>query len=285
MSNNCNSKNKIRNGGKYVRIVLICCLMVSVLISLYPFIYMAFISLMETTTMKLSIDRILTTDYTLGNYISLFNNADYLRYIKNSAIISVYAVAMTCIVSAMAAYAFAKKQFRGRSFLFVVYLSTMMIPTQVTLIPCFLILKQLNMLSTYSAMVLPTCGAFGTLLIHQFLKKLPNDLLEAAEIDGCGEVFKFVRIVLPLIKPVIISLAIFTFINVWGSLVLPLIVNTDAKMTPLTVAIASMKTAMTATNYGYMMAASVIAFLPPFVLYLFLQKKFIEGIALSGIKM
>ena len=234
--------------------------------------------------MKLSLERILSAHYTLDNYRSIFRENDFLLYLKNSAIVTAYAVVVTCLISAMAAYAFAKKRFPGRKWMFVVYLATMMIPGQVTLIPCFLILKTLGMLNTYSAMVLPTCGAFGTLLVHQFLQTLPDDLLEAADIDGCSEIHKFICVVLPLIKPVLVSLAIFTFISVWGSLLLPLIVSTKAEMTTLTVAIASMKTAMTQTNYGFMMAASVISFLPPFILYCFLQKQFVEGIALSGTK-
>lgn len=272
------------DGNRVVRTVLIIILSFCVLISIYPFIYMLFLSFMETTSMKLSVERILSAHYTLDNYRSIFRENDFLLYLKNSAVVTVYAVVVTCLISAMAAYAFAKKRFPGRKWMFVVYLATMMIPGQVTLIPCFLILKTLGMLNTYSAMVLPTCGAFGTLLVHQFLQTLPDDLLEAADIDGCSEIHKFICVVLPLIKPVLVSLAIFTFISVWGSLLLPLIVSTKAEMTTLTVAIASMKTAMTQTNYGFMMAASVISFLPPFILYCFLQKQFVEGIALSGVK-
>ena len=276
---------KIREGSRTVKIILLVVLLLSVLISVYPFLYMLFISFMQTDTMKLDLGRIVHARYTLANYRAIFREANFLLYIRNSAIMTLYAVIVTCLVSAMAAYAFAKKRFPGKNWMFVLYLATMMIPSQVTLIPCFLILKELGMLNTYSAMALPTCGAFGTLLVHQFLEKLPDDLLEAADIDGCSEIRKFTQIVIPLIRPVLISLAIFTFISVWGSLVLPLIVSTKAEMTTLTVAIATMKTSMTKTNYGFMMAASVISFLPPFVLYLFLQKQFVEGIALSGTKM
>lgn len=169
--------------------------------------------------------------------------------------------------------------------MFAAYLATMMIPGQVTLIPTFLILKKLALLNTYSALGLTSCGAFGVFLIRQFMEKLPNDLLEAADIDGCGELRKLFQVVLPLVKPVLISLAIFTFISVWGSLVLPLITNTDADMTTLTVALANIKTNRTQTNYGFMMAASTVSFLPPFLLYLLMQKQFVEGIALSGMKM
>lgn len=268
-----------------IKILFLVILLASFVVCLYPFLYMALLSFMETTTMKLDLDRVLHASYTLENYKKIFGEANFLLYFKNSTITTTYAVIVNCLTAAMAAYAFAKKRFPGNRILFLCFLATMMIPGQVTLIPCFLILKALGMLNTYSAMALPSCGAFGILLIHQFMQQLPNDLLDAADIDGCGEFRKFTSIVLPLIKPVLISLAIFTFINVWGSLVLPLIVNTKAEMTTLTVAVANMKTNMTQTNYGFMMAGNVISFLPPFILYLFLQKQFVEGIALSGTKM
>lgn len=285
MNINSKNKNKIKDQLVIVRVLLIALLILGAVISIYPFVYMLILSMMKTNTMKLDINRIMNAQWTTENYTKVFKEANFLMYFKNSAITTFYAVVVNCLTSAMAAYAFAKKKFQGKNGIYIVYLATMMIPSQVTLIPCFLILKSLGMLNTFSAVALPSCGAFGVLLIHSFMDSIPNDLLEAADIDGCGELKKFTRIVLPLIKPVIISLAIFTFISVWGSLVLPLIVNTKHEMTTLTVAIANMKTNKMASNYGFIMAASTVSFLPPFILYLFLQKQFVEGIALSGTKM
>ena len=274
-----------REGSTVVRVILAIVLIISAFISIFPFLYMLALSLMETSTMKLSWERLISAKYTLDNYKMAFKNGAFLTYIKNSTLITLYAVVVNCLVSAMAAYAFAKKKFFGNRTMYTLYLATMMVPGQVTLIPTFLILKEMGMLNTYSAVALPTCGAFGVLLIYSFMKQgVPDELLEAAELDGCSEVRKFTRIVLPLLKSVIISLAIFTFINVWGNLVLPLVVYTDSDMTTITQAVASMKTSHTATKYGYIMAGNVIAFLPPFILYLFLQKQFVEGIALSGTK-
>ena len=275
-----------REGSNTVRFILAFVLIISAFISIFPFLYMAALSLMETSTMKLSWDRLINATYTLDNYHMAFKQGTFLTYIKNSTIITLYAVVVNCLVSAMAAYAFAKKRFYGSRTMYTVYLATMMVPGQVTLIPTFLILKEMGMLNTYSAIALPTCGAFGVLLIYSFMKQgVPDELLEAADLDGCSEIRKFTHIVLPLLKSVIISLAIFTFINVWGNLVLPLVVTTDSDMTTITLAVANMKTSHTATKYGYIMAGNVIAFLPPFILYLFLQKQFVEGIALSGTKM
>ena len=194
-----------------------------------------------------------------------------------------YACFIVCLTSSMAAYAFAKKRFFGRDKIFYLFLMTMIIPTESLLIPTFLIVKEMGLLNTFTGLTLPLYSAFGVILIRSFMKGLPDDLLEAADIDGCGEVRKFVTVVLPLIKPALISLTIFTFISAWGSLLWPL-VTASGDMTTVTTAVANMKSNNHKTNYGAMMAASTIAFMPPFVLYLFLQKQFVEGIALSGIK-
>ena len=274
-----------REGSTVVRVILAIVLIISAFISIFPFMYMLALSLMETSTMKISWERLATAKYTLDNFKMAFKQGAFLNYIKNSTIVTLYAVVVNCLVSAMAAYAFSKKKFFGSRIMYTLYLATMMVPGQVTLIPTFLLLKEMGMLNTYSAVALPTCGAFGVLLIYSFMKQgVPDELLEAAELDGCSEIRKFTRIVLPLLKSVIISLAIFTFINVWGNLVLPLVVYTESDMTTITLAVANMKTSHTATKYGYIMACNVIAFLPPFILYLFLQKQFVEGIALSGTK-
>ena len=160
-----------------------------VVISVFPFIYMVLISLMDTTSMKLSVERIMNAKWTIEHYIGLFGEkGGFLRYILNSTVVTIYACVVTCLISAMAAYAFAKKKFFGRDKIYFVYLMTMMIPSQALLIPTFLIVKACGMLNTYSSLALPTINAFGVILVHSFMKNLPNDLLEAADIDGCGEI-------------------------------------------------------------------------------------------------
>lgn len=265
--------------------VLRLLLIMLIVVSIFPFAYMLILSLMNTTTMSLNMDKIRTADWTFQNYVNLFSGegGGMLRFIINSTVVTVYAVVVTCLVSAMAAYAFAKKKFLGRDKLYYVYVMTMMIPSQALLIPTFLLVREMGLFNTYTSLALPTFNAFGVMLVRSFMKSLPDDLLEAADIDGCGEIRKFVTIVLPLIKPVMVSLAIFTFINVWGSLLWPLVVA-SGDMTTITQAVANMKNALSQPNYGYIMAATTVAFLPPFILYVFLQKQFVEGIALSGIK-
>lgn len=233
--------------------------------------------------MKLTLDRILHAKWTLDNYRDLLVAGNFFRYILNSIVVSIYACFVNATVSSMAAYAFAKKKFPGRQSLFSFYLATMMIPAQVLLIPQFIIVRNMGFLNTYTALALPTVDAFGTIMIHSFVKNLPSDLLEAADIDGCSEARKFVSIVLPLIKPAIVSLVIFTFISIWGSLLWPLIASSGDMMT-VTLAVANLRNNFTTVRYGLVMAGTTCAFLPPFILYLILQKQFVEGIALSGVK-
>ena len=139
------------------------------------------------------------------------------------------------------------------------------------------------MLNTFSAMILPIVGAFGVFLMRQFAMGLPDELLEAASIDGCGEARTFTQIVLPLMRPVIISLTIFTFISEWNDFVWPLIVVTDDQHTPLTLGLSTLS-GLYKTNYGLVMAGATLTFLTPFILYIFLQRQFMEGIVMTGIK-
>lgn len=259
-------------------------LLIMVILSVFPFIYMFIISIMDTTSMKLTWDRIANATYTLKNYEQLFfGNGRFGMYILNSTIVTLYACAVTCVVSSMAAYVFAKKRFTGSRLIYNLYVMTMMIPGQVILVAQFLVVKELGLLNTYTGMTLPQYYAYGVIMLRSFMKNLPTELFEASEIDGCNEVKKFLNIVIPLMKPALISLAIYTFFNVWGNLLWPLVAASGDKMT-ITQAIASMQSGIAVTHYGSMMAASTIAFLPPFILYLILQKQFVEGIAVSGIK-
>lgn len=259
-------------------------MLVLIILSVFPFIYMFLISIMDTNSMKISWDRLIHATYTLDNYKQLFSgNGRFAMYILNSSIVTVYACLVTCVVSSMAAYVFAKKQFVGNKVIYNLYVMTMMVPSQAILIPQFLIVKRLGLLNTYTGISLPMYYAYGVVMLRSFAKNLPTDLFEAAEIDGCNEIRKFLNIVLPLMKPALISLAIYSFFNVWGNLLWPLVVASGDKMT-ITQAIATMQSGISVTHYGYMMAASTVAFLPPFILYLILQKQFVEGIAVSGIK-
>lgn len=263
-----------------MKIVAGMILLVLAMVALLPFVYMIIVSFTQKSALDL---RFAGEAFNLKNYKNVFSNLNIGRAMFNSIVVTGGACFLNTIIASMAAYGFSKKEWRGRDQIFMLYLITLMVPGQVTLIPVFTIMKSLNLLNTHIALMLPIVNAFGVFLIRQFMMGIPNELIEAARIDGCGDFRIFWQIVIPLIKPVLISLMIFTFISSWNDFIWPLVVCTDEKMHTLTLVISTLK-GNYSTNYGLVMAGSVLAFLPPFVLYLALQKQFVEGIALSGIK-
>lgn len=251
-----------------------------VVVSLYPFVFMLLTSLTQKRIMSASFD---FSAMDLRNYQNLFSNFALLTYVKNSLLVVSCACFFNVVIASLAGYAFAKKQFPLKEAIFWLYLATLMMPGQVILIPVFTIMKGLGLLNTYPALFLVILDAFGVFLMRQFMEGIPDELLEAARIDGCGELGIFCRVVLPLSRPVVVSLVVFTFITSWNDFIWPLILVTQDKMKTLTLAL-SMLQSNYGTNYGLVMAGATMAFVFPFVLYCFLQKEFVEGIALSGIK-
>ena len=246
-----------------------------------PFLYMFMTSLRVSYTaynFKFTLDEL-----TLGNYREIFQNTNFVIYFLNSLFISGSGVMLNVIFSSMAGYAFAKLEFRGRDKIFFFMLLTLIIPSQVTLLPLYVIMRKLGWLNTYMALILPIPTAMGVFIMRQSVLKVPKDLIDCARIDGCSEAKIFLEVVLPLIKPAIIALSIFTFIGAWNEFLWPLIATTSDSMRTLTVGMASMNAQYT-VNYGLVMAGSTLTFLPSFIIYLILQKRFVEGVTLSGIK-
>lgn len=265
---------------KLIQVLWAILLIFPVVLAITPFVYMFIMSLTQSKTLNFHLD---LSEMSLVNYSRVIKGFDFLVYFKNSVIVTVCACVFNCIVSAMAAYGFAKKKFPGRDTLFSLYLATLMIPGQVVLIPLFIIMRNLGLMNSYLALFLPIVNAFGVFLIKQFMVSVPDELLESASIDGSGEIRTFMTIVVPLIKPVIVSLTVFTFINIWNDFVWPLVIVTDSSMQTLTLALQVLQ-GNYRTNYGLVMAGATLTFLPPFLLYVAMQKQFVEGIALSGLK-
>lgn len=187
------------------------------------------------------------------------------------------------MIATLAGYAFAKKKFPFKEGIFWIYLATLMMPGQVILIPVFTIMKNMGLLNTYPSLFTVILDAFGVFLMRQFMEGIPDELIESARMDGCGEFKIFTRIILPLSKPVVISLVVFTFITSWNDFIWPLVMITHDDMKTLTLGLSMLQNNYV-SNYGLVMAGATLAFLFPFILYCFLQRKFVEGIALSGIK-
>lgn len=245
-----------------------------------PLVYMLLLSLTQSGTpyFKLSDIR-----FDFINYRIALTKNNYGRAALNSLLVVAGACVWTCLVSAMAGYGFEKKPIPGKEIIYKIFIATMMIPSQVTIVPLFILMQKMGLLNTYSALILPMAGAFGVMMMRSFMKSVPDVLIEAAQIDGCSEFYIFFRIVLPLVKPAMVSLTIFTFVSTWNAFLWPLVCTTKSEMYTLIVALSLLATNFE-KNYGMIMAGASITFLAPFVLYCFLQKQFVEGIALGGVK-
>lgn len=246
-----------------------------------PFVYMVILSFSKTTSLVIRWKDVHFGDF--SNYVYVLTQSSFARALWNSIFVSICACLFNCIIASMAAYGFEKKNFPGKEFIFRLYLITMMIPSQATLIPIFIVMNKMGFLNSYFSLIVLLINAFAVFLVRQFMEGVPDELLDAASMDGCPEWRIFVQIVLPLIKPVLVSLVVFTFVSAWNDFLWPLVSTSKMEMYTLTVALSLLKTQYV-TDYGYIMTGATISFMFPFVLYVFLQKQFVEGIALSGVK-
>ena len=219
------------------------------------------------------------------NYPEAFDTAPFSLYFYNSLVVAIAVVASTLFFSALAGYGFAKFSFPGKALCFLLVLSTMMIPFQILLIPLYVLVHGLGWTNNYAGLIIPgALSAFGVFLMRQFCLTLPDELLDAARIDGAGELGIFWRIVLPLLKPPLASLAIITFLGSWNNFLWPLIVVNKGHLFTLPVGMTVFTQPMRAPYWTYIMAVSTVATLPVVIVFLALQKYFIQGVVLSGMK-
>ena len=208
------------------------------------------------------------------------------RWFFNSVLVSVVTTILVCTTASLAGYALAKKRFPGAGLLFAVFIAAMALPKQVILIPLLQLITDLKLMDTYRALILPAVGwPFGIFLMKQFSHSVPDSLLESADIDGCGEIKKFVNIVLPIVKPGIGALAIFTFISSWNDYFSQLVFTNSETMKTLPLGLASMaQSAEFSLNYGVLMAGALLASLPMFIVFLMFQSIFAQGITVGAVK-
>ena len=218
------------------------------------------------------------------NYTQISSRFDYFAYFLNSVKVSAWVVVFQVFTSATAGFVFAKLNFKGRDKIFLLYLATMMVPFHVTVITNYLQMSMYGLVNTLWSLMLPaSVSAFGTFLMRQFFITVPNELIEAAKIDGCNPFTTFIRIAFPMAKSTIATLCIFCFMNVWNDYFTPLIYINDARKYTLPLGLASMK-GMYSTDWPVLMAASVIAVLPVLVAFLLAQDAFVKGVMMSGMK-
>ncbi|HAX73165.1 MAG TPA: sugar ABC transporter permease [Firmicutes bacterium] len=274
-------KYKLNKSNLLIHIILILGAIVMVL----PFIWMiltSFKTLAESTQMP---PQILPDSIVWDNYTNVLNILPFDKFYINTFIMLFFRVIGSVLFSAMAAYAFARLNFPGKNFLFMLVLMQMMIPSQIFIIPQYLFVQKLGLLNTATALVIPgIVSAFGTFLLRQFFMGIPTELEEAAKLDGCNIGTTFFRIMLPLARSGLIALAIFTALFAFKDLMWPLIVNMSIDKMTLSAGLASLQ-GQFSTNYPQLMAGSLMAIWPMLLIFVIFQRKFIEGIATSGGKL
>jgi len=220
-----------------------------------------------------------------SNYLDVVKGFPFALFALNSLKIAILGTAGQLASTALGAYAFARMRFPGRNALFIILLATLMIPGSVTMIPTFILFNKLGWLNTHYPLIVPAWfgGAFGTFLVRQFFLTIPIDYNDAASIDGAGHFRIFTAIYLPLAKPVLATLALFTFMNHWNEFLLPVIYLTDQDKMTLTVGLSYFRLQYN-TLYHYLMAGTVLSTIPIFILFIILQKYFVRGIVMSGLK-
>jgi multiple sugar transport system permease protein len=222
------------------------------------------------------------------NYWELIDPARAVNIFHSFKVSLIAATAYTLLVlitSSFAAFVFARLEFKGRNFLFLVVLSSIMVPSETLLVPLYLLLYNLDWLNTYAALVLPgIANAFGVFLLRQFMISIPKELEEAALIDGAGYLYIFLRIILPLSKPALATLAIFSFITNWNAFLWPLIVVTSDELMTLPLALVQFRSSYASMDYGVVMASVMVAVLPPLLVFIFAQDFIIKGMSRSGVK-
>lgn len=254
------------------------------LIAVFPLAWMISVSLMAPGEASATPPPLLPASPTLAGYRALFERAAMGRHLANSLGLAIAATALSLAFNVTAGYAFAKLRFAGRDLLWKLLLGVMLVPAQVAMIPLFLMLKQVGLVNTYTGVLAPSlASAFGIFLVRQYALGIPDELLEAARLDGAGELRIFWSVVLPVLRPVLVTLAIFAFLGSWNDFLWPLIVLSDDARQPLPVAIAALSREH-AQDSELMMAGAVVTVLPVLAVFVALQRYYLSGLIAGSVK-
>lgn len=249
-----------------------------------PLVYAFFSALKPNSEMFSMPPTLVGSEVRWSNFADVFTYGPFLRYIMNSFIVSIAGTLVVLAVSTMAGYAFGRLRWKGRDAVFVLFLATLMVPQEVTVIPMFIVMQWLGWVDTYQALIFPFAfTAFGTFLMRQFFRGIPFELEEAARVDGAGPLRTFLQIILPLAKSAVAVLAVFSFMSFWNSYLWPLIVTVDYnRLGTLPVGLASFS-GLTGTRWDLQMAAAIISMIPTTVMVIALQKHLVKGISMAGL--
>lgn len=271
--------NSRRNAWLVNLALILCAALVA-----FPLFWMLSVSFMQPGEANNLPPPMLPLHPTLANYRQLFVHAGMGRYFANSLMISSAITLLSLACNTLAGYAFAKLHFAGREKLFGALIGALVVPAQVAMLPLFLLLKYVGLVNTYAAVILPAMASvFGIFLVRQYARSLPGELLEAARMDGASELRIFLQIVLPLLKPILVTLAVFTFLTAWNDFMWPLIALTGERHYTLPVGLASLSREHVQDS-GLMMAGAVVTVIPVLLLFLALQRYYLRGLLLGSVK-
>ncbi|MEU9929617.1 carbohydrate ABC transporter permease [Streptomyces anulatus] len=280
---------KKSNGGKrnVSRPLVYVLLSLGLLVMSAPFLWMGLSAFKTQSELSASPPVWIPTEWTLENFRQLLDKLDLPLYFMNSVIVAVLVTVSNLVFCSMLGYALAKLNFVGRNKIFGLVLGALMVPGNLMLLPLFVLMSKLQLIDSYAGLVLPfAAGAFGVFLMRQFMQSIPDELLEAARMDGASEWYIFWRIVMPLVKPALATLSIFTFLGSWNNFVWPLIATNDPDKYTLPVALATFATDPNKAggSNGMLMAGAFLIVLPVLVVFIALQRHFTQGIATAGMK-
>jgi multiple sugar transport system permease protein len=261
-------------------------LWLSALLVAFPFLWMLRSAFMQTKHIMRFPPYLIPPEFTFDNFVRLLTRLPFLHYLLNSLTVALIVTVGQVVISAMSAYAFARLRFPGRDKLFLVYLATMIIPIQVTLIPQYVLVSRLGWIDTHAALTVPLLSsAFLTFLLRQYFLSIPQEFEDAARIDGAGYARIFTTIIVPLSGPALATSALLAFIGNWTNYLWPLIVTRSREMRTVPLGLASLQSEMSGrTDYGQIMAGAVLSILPMFILFLLLQRFIVRSVASSGLK-
>jgi multiple sugar transport system permease protein len=274
-----------RRRDRVARTVLHVVLGLGLLAVVGPFVWMALSSVKPEAEIREVPPTWWPHTFTLDNFRELFSRLDFPLYFLNSALVATAVTVGNLFFCSLLGYALAKLRYPGRRLLFLVVLGMLMVPGMVTFVPQFVLVSNMGLTNTYAGLILPfLAGPFGVFLMRQFLQSIPDELIEAARVDGAGEFRIFWRVVLPLCRPALATLGILTFLASWNNFLWPLVVATTEDKYTLPVALALYSVGQNRTDFGLLLAGAVVVVLPVLVVFLFLQRHFLRGIATTGLK-
>ncbi|MEU4482531.1 carbohydrate ABC transporter permease [Micromonospora sp. NPDC023966] len=275
----------LRTRDRVAKTVLYVVLLLGLLAVAGPFVWMALSSLKPEREIRDVPPTWWPETVTLDNFRGLFSRLDFPLYFFNSALVATLVMVGNLLFCSLVGYALAKLRYPGKRALFLAVLGMLMVPGMVTFVPQFVLVSNMGLTNTYAGLILPfLVGPFGVFLMRQFLQSIPDELIEAARVDGAGEFRIFWRVVLPLCRPALATLGILTFLASWNNFLWPLVVATTEDKYTLPVALALYSVGENERNYGLLLAGAVVVVLPVLLVFLVLQRHFLRGIATTGIK-